>query len=117
VSLAGSSVTVNRLSFELVIFFSFCRTEDSLHTSNQVRQLFDQYVTTHSLVHPREKQYIVLDDVLRNVLQQKGEELEFMTRSEAIEKLRKGMQPWHEMSFEGGETIVVCVSISSSRTN
>jgi hypothetical protein len=83
--------------------------EDSLHPPGEVRKILDDYIATHSLVHPREKKYIVLDAVLRACLQRKSDpkDLEFLSRQEAHERLQSGMQPWHEISVHGAETPTV----------
>jgi hypothetical protein len=106
--------------YRCLISRPFIRPEDSLHTAAQVRKLLDDYITAHSLVHPREKKYIILDDVLRACLQRKNDhpdELEFLSRQEANERLQSGMQAWHEIiSGQGAETTVRC-AIHFERTS
>lgn len=60
------------------------------------------YITTKNLVHPTEKKYIVLDEVLCAALLTKKEpDIEYLARDKALERLVSACQAWYEVGREG----------------
>jgi len=102
------------------------REQQQYFTSSEVKTLLDRYISSHSLVHPRDRKYIVLDATLKSVLAppQKpknrdghGQEHDgtagaaggtgdaYFTREELLTKLKVAMQPWYEIRKGGKEGI------------
>ena len=104
-------------------------------TYPELKAHLDRYISSHSLAHPRDRKYVVLDAALKSVLapQQKpkkkkdghGEEEHdktteaagdvYMTREELLPKLKAAMQPWYEIRKGGKESIRKCVFCSHLR--
>lgn len=98
-------------------------------TGPELKSLLDNYITSHSLVHPRDRQYVVLDTALKAVLappknaskkkkqgEADGEALAsgtngsgdtdvYLARDELLPKLKGAMQAWYEVS-KGGKLAV-----------
>lgn len=74
-----------------------------LYTLQEVRDdIFIPYVTTKNLIHPTEKRYILLDEVLKAALLTKKEpDVEYLERDKALERLVSACQPWYEVGREG----------------
>ncbi|EJU00198.1 hypothetical protein DACRYDRAFT_108945 [Dacryopinax primogenitus] len=91
-----------------VAFFDvMSKNTDDLYNGVEVRTVLLEYVKEHSLVHPREQGFVVLDKLLQEVLLNKGEEIEFMRREDALERLRSKMQAWHSIALKEDEAPVV----------
>ncbi|KAG8924071.1 hypothetical protein FRC02_010668 [Tulasnella sp. 418] len=82
------------------------RTTD-LYTPQELRALVSSYISEHSLVHPTEPQYIILDDLLKNVFRKKNENVEFLKRDEVIARLFEQMQSWFSVQREGDQEAMV----------
>lgn len=67
----------------------------------QIRTHVVAYIKSHSLVHPRDQSFILLDDALKTAVLKKGEKVEFIKRDEAVDRLRNGMQSWYEIWVGG----------------
>jgi translation initiation factor 2D len=80
----------------------FCRPTE-LYTAQALRDdVFTPYITTKNLIHPLEKKYIVLDDVLKTALLTKKEpDVEYLPRDKALERLAAACQAWYEVGREG----------------
>ena len=74
-----------------------------LYTSQALRDdILTSYITTKNLVHPTEKKYIVLDEVLKTALLTKKEpDVEHLARDKALERLVAMCQAWYEIGREG----------------
>ena len=103
------------------------REQQQCFTSSELKTLLDRYISSHSLVHPRDRKYIILDATLKSVLAppQKpkknrdghGQEHDdtaraaggtgdtYFTREELLTKLKVAMQPWYEIRKGGKEGI------------
>ena len=79
-----------------------CRPTE-LYTSQALRDdILVPYIATKSLVHPTEKKYIVLDEVLKAALLTKKEsDIEYLARDKALERLVSACQAWYEVGHEG----------------
>lgn len=105
-------------------------------TSPELKALLDRYISAQSLVHPRDRKYIVLDDALKSVLappskikknkDNQGQEQggaaaaaaastgdAYMIREELLPKLKAAMQPWHEISKGGKDGVRKCALLMS----
>lgn len=61
----------------------------------------DEHISANSLVHPKEKQFIVADELLKNVLRTKGEDpVEFVRRDQIMPKILETMQPWYAIGSD-----------------
>ncbi|KZO97637.1 eukaryotic translation initiation factor SUI1 family protein [Calocera viscosa TUFC12733] len=89
------------------LFDAVKQNTDELYTGVEVRTLLLDYVKEHSLVHPREQGFIILDELLQDVLLKKGEDIEFMRRDDALDRLKSKMQPWYSIPLKEGEPPVV----------
>jgi translation initiation factor 2D len=101
------------------------REQQRYFTSSELKTLLDQYISSHSLVHPRDRKYVILDATLKSVFAspQKpkgrdghGRERDgtaaaadagdtYFTREELLTKLKAAMQPWYEIRKGGKEGI------------
>jgi hypothetical protein len=60
------------------------------------------YITTKNLVHPTERKYIVLDEVLKTaILTKKEPDVEHLARDKALERLVAMCQAWYELGRDG----------------
>ena len=69
--------------------------------------IFSKYITQHSLTHPLERSYFVLDDLLKGILlnkKEKEKDEEFMRRDEGLKRLIAACQPWYEINADGRRT-------------
>ncbi|KZT54753.1 hypothetical protein CALCODRAFT_438092 [Calocera cornea HHB12733] len=89
------------------LFDAIKQSTDELYSVVEVRTLLLDYVKEHSLVHPREQGFIVLDEVLQEVLLKKGEDIEFMRRDDALERLKSKMQAWYSIPLKEGDPPLV----------
>jgi hypothetical protein len=102
-------------------------TREGYFTTHELRSLLDAYIAQHALVHPVERRYVVLDDVLRALLleprkktkknktEEKEEkedeaEVEFLPREELVPRLKEGsgVQAWYEIR-RGKDVSFKCV--------
>jgi hypothetical protein len=105
----------------------------ALYTLPEIKSLLNTYITTHSLVNPREQSYINIDALLLsgisssskskskskgkgNSIEQELETptIEFMKRDELTAKVLQNMQSWHEVKVEGGDPVLKYVSCRST---
>ena len=101
----------------------------ALYTLPEIKSLLNAYITTHSLVNPREQAYINIDAPLLSCISSnsKGKSkgkgnaveqeawagaMEFVKRDELTAKVVEKMQSWHEVRVEGGDPVLKCVSFS-----
>jgi len=91
----------------MALFDAVKQSTDELYNTVEVRTTLLEYVKEHSLVHPREQGFIVLDELLQDVLLKKGEELEFMRREDALDRLKSKMQAWHSIPLKEGDPPVI----------
>ena len=72
-----------------------------VYTVGDLKPLMDAYITKHELIHPRESSYVILDAMLREVLLDKKEDIEFLKRDELMPRLRGAMQSWYSIEVPG----------------
>lgn len=70
---------------------------------HELSLLFNKYVDSNKLSHPRDAAHIILDDRLSDAILKKGELLGTLSRKESIERIVAGCQHWHSLTFPGGE--------------
>jgi translation initiation factor 2D len=110
------------------------REQQPYFTSPELKAFLDRYISSQSLVHPRDRKYVVLDEALKSALSppQKlkknkdshdqeqagtagtagtagGTRDVFMTREELLPKLKAAMQPWYDISKGGKDGVRKCV--------
>ncbi len=83
---------------------------DDVYTVGDLKSLMDAHITKHKLIHPREPSYIILDTMLREVLLDKKEDVEFLKRDELMPRLRSAMQSWYSIEIPGKETMLKYVN-------
>jgi translation initiation factor 2D len=71
-----------------------------------VKKLISDYIVSNKLVHPREQQYIVLDQLLQNVMRKQEEQAKFLRREEVVNSLLENMQSWYCLALEGSEAVI-----------
>ena len=79
--------------------------------------VISKYITQHSLTHPLERSYFVLDDLLKGVLlnkKEKEKDEEFMKRDDGLKRLVAACQPWYEISADGRRTELRYVLLASA---
>ncbi|KAM0747852.1 hypothetical protein T439DRAFT_328520 [Meredithblackwellia eburnea MCA 4105] len=82
--------------------------DHDLYTSAQLKSALLSYVTSHSISHPRDQKFIQLspDDALTSVLLKKGEDLDVMSKDEALKRLKEAGTKFWELR-KGKEDPVV----------
>lgn len=73
--------------------------KDSLTSATKLRELVTKYILDHALVNAHDHGYINLDDLLTAALLKKGEQLDFLPRSQVLDRLLKNMQPWYSTTL------------------
>jgi hypothetical protein len=79
--------------------------------------VFSKYISQHSLTHPLERAYFVLDDLLKGILlskKEKEKDEEFMRRDEGLKRLVAACQPWYKITADGRRTELRYVLPASS---
>jgi len=79
------------------------RRPTELYTPQELRDdILTPYITTKNLIHPTERKYIVLDEVLKKaILTKKEPDVEFLARDKALERLVAVCQAWYEVGRDG----------------
>lgn len=77
----------------------------SLYTLHDVKTQLTNYIASHRLQHPREGKYFVLDETLGLLLLKPGEQVEFMTKEDAMERLEKQCEAWYRMTVGGKSSL------------
>lgn len=76
--------------------------KDSLVLPIELRNALNEYLVAQELINPHDHSYISLNSVLSSALLKKGEQLDFMPRSEVLDRLLKAMQAWHRLTTTSG---------------
>ncbi|KAF8331865.1 uncharacterized protein EI90DRAFT_3055688 [Cantharellus anzutake] len=76
---------------------------DGLYTTGDLKTFIDTYIAANGLIHPRERGYVTVDVVLREILLNKNEDAEFLKREELVPRLKNAMQKWHSVKVPGEE--------------
>ncbi|KAG8908931.1 hypothetical protein FRB99_000034 [Tulasnella sp. 403] len=85
----------------LALFEQHEKSDKGLYTTREIKALVDSHVASNSLVHPREKAFIVTDELLKNILRKQGEDPpEFVKREEVIPRIQSAMQRWYQIRDE-----------------
>ena len=78
--------------------------KDDLVLLTDLRTAMNEYLVREERINPHDHGYINLDVPLSSALLKKGEELDFMPRSEIIDRLVRNMQAWSRVVVhEGGK--------------
>jgi hypothetical protein len=79
------------------------RRPTELYTPQALRDdILTPYITTKNLVHPTERKYIVLDEVLKTaILMKKEPDAEYLARDKVLERLATVCQAWYEVGRDG----------------
>lgn len=80
----------------------------NLYTATDIKEIFNEYVSSKQLVNAREQQYINIgeDTALSLAVSNKNEDTpEFLKREETLKRIRDNMQSWHEVRVEGQDPI------------
>jgi translation initiation factor 2D len=79
-----------------------------LYTYQEIRSIVNEYVTAKGLVNAREPQYINVDALLTSTLTsaKSNEDIEFLKRTDVVQRLVDRMQSWYEIQAEGQDTVV-----------
>lgn len=81
----------------------------------EIRSIVNEYVTTKQLLNPKDQAYINVteDSTLLDALsdlkaseRKQLQEIVFLRRNEAVDKIIGNMQPWFEIAGEGREPVV-----------
>ena len=79
--------------------------KDSLIGASKLREHINSYITDNALVNAHDHGYINLNDILAGALLKKGESVDFLPRSEVLDRLVKAMQPWYSSTLtQSGKT-------------
>ena len=70
-------------------------SKDNLVVPAELGNALNKYIAASSLVNPNDASYISLDERLSQALLKKGEHIDFMPRSQVLERLLSGMQAWY----------------------
>jgi translation initiation factor 2D len=73
--------------------------KDSLVGATKLRDAVNTYITDNKLVNDHDHGYINLNDTLAGALLKKGEQVDFLPRSEVLDRLLKAMQPWYSSTL------------------
>ncbi|KAI9068830.1 eukaryotic translation initiation factor SUI1 family protein [Trametes sanguinea] len=79
-----------------------------LYTPTEIRNIVNDYVSSHNLINGNDQQYINVgsDQALAIAVSVKGEDTpEFMKRDEVLRRVRAHMQTWHEIRAEGRDVL------------
>lgn len=69
-----------------------------------LRNALQEYIVNQSLINENDHSYITLDELLSSALLKKGEQLDFMPRSEVNRRFIDNLQAWHRVVItEGGK--------------
>jgi len=95
--------TSDGLSRHLVSVINGHHRPTELYTPQALRDdILTPYITTKNLVHPTEKKYIVLDEVLKAaILTKKEPDVEHLARDKTLERLVAVCQAWYEIGRDG----------------
>ncbi|KAF7356792.1 Eukaryotic translation initiation factor SUI1 family protein [Mycena venus] len=100
------------------LFEAFGGSAKTLYELSEVRTMLNKYITSKSLVNPREQAYINLDPLLSDAIapktkKAKGAEtapappvVEFMKRDELTKRILEQMQSWYEVKAPGKDPVV-----------
>ncbi|KAJ6542735.1 eukaryotic translation initiation factor SUI1 family protein [Mycena capillaripes] len=95
------------------LFEAFGGSSKTLYDLTEVRTMLNEYITSKTLVNPREQAYINLDSLLSNTIAPKAKKVkgtetapaavpvEFMKRDELTKSILDQMQSWHEVRAPG----------------
>ena len=79
-------------------------SKDSLSLATDIRNALHEYIVAQSLINANDPSYINLNETLSTALLKKGEQLDFLPRSEVLDRMLKNMQAWHRILLrEGGK--------------
>lgn len=71
----------------------------------ELRNALQEYIASGSLINENDHAYITLDELLASALLKKGEQLDFMPRSEVMRRFIDNLQAWHRVVInEGGKS-------------
>lgn len=71
----------------------------------ELRNALQEYIASESLINENDHAYITLDELLASALLKKGEQLDFMPRSEVMRRFIDNLQAWHRVVInEGGKS-------------
>ncbi|KAJ7056989.1 eukaryotic translation initiation factor SUI1 family protein [Mycena amicta] len=96
------------------LFEAMGGSSKTLYGLSEIRSLLNEYITSKSLVNPREQAYISLDALLSNAIASKSKKgkgpetapAEFMKRDELTKHVVEQMQPWHQVRAPGKDPVV-----------
>lgn len=94
-----------------------CRPKDDLYLPADLKTLLLAYIETHSLSHPRDLKFILLDPLLSECLLKKGEVLDVMTKDDALKRLKEECGKWYSVSRAGSDPIIKSVPLPSHPSN
>lgn len=78
--------------------------KDDLALPTDLRNALQDYIVDQSLINENDHSYITLDEALSSALLKKGENLDFMPRSEVNRRFIDNLQAWHRVVIsEGGK--------------
>lgn len=79
-------------------------SKDDLVLPQELRTALQNYIESESLINENDHSYITLDDLLSSALLKKGEDVDFMPRSEVNRRFIDNLQAWHRVVIiEGGK--------------
>lgn len=80
-------------------------SKDDLVLPLELRNALQEYIASESLINENDHAYITLDELLASALLKKGEQLDFMPRSEVMRRFIDNLQAWHRVVInEGGKS-------------
>ncbi|KAJ7353685.1 eukaryotic translation initiation factor SUI1 family protein [Mycena albidolilacea] len=100
------------------LFEAFGGSAKTLYELAEVRTMLNEYITSKTLVNPREQAYINLDSLLSGAVAPKAKKakgtepaptaapIEFMKRDELVKSILEQMQAWHEVRARGKDAVV-----------
>ncbi|KAJ6482936.1 eukaryotic translation initiation factor SUI1 family protein [Mycena vitilis] len=100
------------------LFEAFGGSSKTLYELAEVRAMLNNYITSNTLVNPREQAYINLDSLLSTTIAPKPKKVkgtesvpaatpaEFMKRDELTKRILEQMQSWHEVRVPRQDPVV-----------
>ena len=94
-------------------FFLSFYSSTALYTRDQLKETLNAYIESYSLVNRNQRQFININDLLRDVLATKGADVpEFMKREDLLKRLIEKMQAWYRIEVDGKDPVLKYVSLA-----
>ncbi|KAK7676959.1 hypothetical protein QCA50_020077 [Cerrena zonata] len=79
-----------------------------MYTAQDIKEIFNDYVSSKQLVNTQEQQYINVGEdttLLSAVSSKNGNPPEFLKREETLKRIKDHMQSWHEVRVDGKDPV------------